>query len=129
MLSLEYRREMANLIRLYKLGVGSSDINLTIDTCSHACKATKSSLHAGPNIYQVKFAKQDYLKNSYFFRVTVLWNNLQTLDTFKTTLYKFYKLQYVASVGNNIRKQQKFYSLPKRYKQIRRFEQRPFVGY
>ena len=29
----------------------------------------------------------------------------------------------------NIRRQQKFYSLPKgRYKQIRRFEQRPFVG-
>ena len=27
-----------------------------------------------------------------------------------------------------IRRQQKFYSLPKRYKQIRRFEQRPFVG-
>ncbi len=29
---------------------------------------------------------------------------------------------------NSIKKQQKFYSIPKRYKQIRRFEQRPFVG-
>ena len=28
----------------------------------------------------------------------------------------------------NLNKQQKFYSLPKRYKQIRRFEQRPFAG-
>ena len=28
---------------------------------------------------------------------------------------------------NNIRREQRFYSLPKRYKQIRRFEQRPFV--
>ncbi len=33
-------------------------------------------------------------------------------------------LEGLAAVG----RQQKFYSLPKLYKQIRRFEQRPFVG-
>jgi hypothetical protein len=36
------------------------------------------------------------------------------------------KLQYVASVGS-INKQQKFYSLPKRYNKIQHFEQRPFL--
>ena len=37
---------------------------------------------------------------------------------------------YYSTNGINldIKTQQKFYSLPKRYKQIRRFEQRPFVG-
>ena len=34
----------------------------------------------------------------------------------------------VKVADNNINKQQKLYSLPKRYKQIRRFKQRPFVG-
>ncbi len=42
------------------------------------------------------------------------------------------KLQYMASVGtvadNNIRRQQKFYSLPKRYKQIRPFGKGPSSG-
>ncbi len=32
------------------------------------------------------------------------------------------------AISFHINKQQKFYSLPKRYKQIRRFKQRPFVG-
>jgi hypothetical protein len=41
-------------------------------------------------------------------------------------------LQYVASVGcaysdNNINKQLKFCSLPKRYNKIRRFDQKPFA--
>ncbi len=44
------------------------------------------------------------------------------MNTFTLGLLEL--LQYVASVGsdNNIRRQQKFYSLPKRYKQIQCFE-------
>ncbi len=35
-------------------------------------------------------------------------------------------LEYIVVL--HIKKQQKFYSLPKRYNKIRRFEQRPSVG-
>jgi hypothetical protein len=51
-----------------------------------------------PGNYQVNFAKQDYLKYSYFIRVVVLWNKLRrefktinNLYTFKNKLQVYYK--------------------------------------
>ena len=51
-----------------------------------------------PGNYQVNFAKQDYLKYSYFIRVVVLWNKLprefktiNNLYTFKNKLQVYYK--------------------------------------
>ena len=42
-----------------------------------------------------------------------------------------WQIQYVANVGRGWQRQKQwnFHSLPKRYKQIRRFEQRPFVNF
>ena len=50
-------------------------------------------------------------------------------SAFSMVKYSYFSdiLCFMQRVMFFIRKQQKFYSLPKRYKQIRRFEQRPFV--
>ena len=54
----------------------------------------------------------------------VIWN---PINEHIASLFIIFPIP-LASLLNIIRRQQKFYSLPERYKQIQRFEQRPFVG-
>ena len=96
-LPLEYRRQIRDLIFLFKIRTGLLDIG-------HSCflKQTISSRYNTRNFpylnYHVRLARQDYFKCSYFLRVTVLWNNLPEdlkcitlLTTFKREILNFFK--------------------------------------
>ena len=97
LLPLEYRRQIRDLIFLFKIRTGFLDID-------HSCflKQTTSSRYNTRNFpylnYHVRLARQDYFKCSYFLRVTVLWNNLPEdlkcitlLTTFKREILNFFK--------------------------------------
>ena len=96
-LPLEYRRQIRDLIFLFKIRTGLLDID-------HSCflKQTTSSRYNTRNFsylnYHVRLARQDYFKYSYFLRVTVLWNDLPQdlecitiLTTFKREIINFFK--------------------------------------
>ena len=97
LLPLEYRRQIRDLIFLFKIRTGLLDID-------HSCflKQTTSSRYNTRNFsylnYHVRLARQDYFKYSYFLRVTVLWNDLPQdlkcitlLTTFKREIINFFK--------------------------------------
>ncbi len=60
-------------------------------------------------------------------RFTKNWKSRKEWISGGKPCFKFLRKSFGMDIIK-IRRQQKFYSLRKRYKQIRRFEQRPFVG-
>ncbi len=77
-------------------------------------------LNSNGNEIQVELDSKNLLNGNFFLQ---LFLSLYS-EVFQSVRY----VNEVSQLCHNINKQQKFYSLPKRYKQIRRFEQRPFVG-
>ena len=60
---------------MYKFQTGLSDINHA-NALQPTPKNRYNTRNFDPNNYEVKFAKQNYLKNSYFYKVVLLWNKL-----------------------------------------------------
>ena len=81
---------------------GSPSGNRTHDPRNPGLKNSKyiklyKTRNSDPYNYKIKFAKQDYLKNFYFIRVTTLWNKLLkdgklslSLTFLKNSLHNFY---------------------------------------
>ena len=96
-LPLEYRREIADIVLLKKSKLGLTCINHS-DYFRHVSESKYKTRNFDPRNYEVKFAKQTYLKNSYFYRVVSLWNSLPKnikeitrINSLKNNLVIFYK--------------------------------------
>lgn len=94
---------------MYKFITGLSNINHT-NVFQQTSKNRYNTRNFDPYDYDVKFAKQDYLKNSYFYGVVPSWNKLPehcktsfTIYSIKTSPYNFYldkrKMDYVLPDG------------------------------
>ena len=96
LLPLEFRREISDLILLFKSKhrLITMDINKYIYTYN---PSYQSRNYDENNFNIIIRHKQDYFQNSYFVRTVKLWNNLSTelkaiysLSAFKTHLNKLY---------------------------------------
>ena len=96
-LQLEYRREIVDLILLFKSKLGQSDINHSkrFQQMPHNRYNTRNFDHDN---YRVNLIKQDYLKYFYFNMVVLLWNKLPkyyksvtSLNLFKNKLLHLYR--------------------------------------
>ena len=96
LLPLEFRREIADLILLYKSKTGLIPMDVNNFLCSYE-PGFRSRNYNKNNYYFLLKHKQQYFRNSFFVRSASLWNSLPadlklcgSLNSFKVSIRKHY---------------------------------------
>ena len=95
LLPLEYRREIKDLALIYDARAGHIDLGHQYFFCQ---TVVRQKTHNSSELnYQILYAKQNYLKHSFYYRSINFWNKLptdiksmDTFHTFKKRLLDFY---------------------------------------
>ena len=96
-LPLEYRRDLKDVILLFKSRLGLIDLqNNLLQQHSNVSNRVTTRNFSSLN-YKIPHARQNYLKYSYYYRAPIIWNSLPEeiksytdLKTFKGSITSYY---------------------------------------